>query len=253
MNNIWSFSCVIVYRHDNQRLNNLKRILDWLIGFSGVEIIIVEQDTHSKLKYLNLPCKLIFTKSDKPINKAWGFNIGLKWSNSNRIVFTDSDLIMDPNRFIESLKLLDEYEMVSPYNSVVDLTPEESQSQIVDIFKIDRVGRGEEDHQKVPLCGGTCMFRRDAIEKIGGWNESFIGWGGEDDFQSIKVKNFLTWKEVEGKCYHLYHDRFAPDMKWYNRNLQLLQSLSNLSKEDLVKSINNSKSKIGMKNLYDDF
>jgi predicted glycosyltransferase involved in capsule biosynthesis len=188
-----------------------------------------------------------------PFNKAWGFNVGLKYANSNVIVFGDSDLIMDPNEFIKSIRLLEQYEMVNPYNSVIDLNPQESNLGIESILKIDRPGRGETDIQKVPLCGGICIFRRDAIHRIGGWHEDFIGWGGEDDFQSVKVKNFLSWHENTAKCYHIYHDRPAPDMKWYQRNLQLLQKLGSMKKEELQKVINNVTPKSALKYKYDNF
>jgi glycosyltransferase involved in cell wall biosynthesis len=186
-----------------------------------------------------------------PYNKSWAFNVAAKRSNTNIIVYADSDLIMDPNQFIESLKLLQQYEMVNPYSSVVDLTQQESGLSLDDLSKITRPGRGENDHQKVPLCGGICMFRKDALMKIGGFCEDFIGWGAEDDFVSVKVKQFLNWTEIPNKCYHLFHERGQPDMKLYQRNLQLLQKLSALSKEDLMKTVNASLQKIGMKNKYD--
>ena len=249
----YNFSCIILYRHNIQRWNNLKRVLDWLNGFSGVEIIIVEQDTHSKIEHLNFPAKHIFTKTNLPFNRSWGFNVGLKNSNSDIIVFTDCDLIMEPNSFISAIKKIEEYDMVSPYSSVVDLNPEESQLQMESIFRINRPGRGEEDHQKINICGGITIFKKEAIMRIGGWCEEFIGWGGEDDYQTIKVENFLTNYEQKSRCYHLYHDREAPDMKWYQRNLQLLQKYKSLSKDEIVKSINNSLKKIGMKNIYDNF
>jgi len=248
-----NFTYIISYRHSIERFNNLKRILDWVNAFSGAEIIVVEQDKHSKLKDTKLPCRHIFLKSNMPFNKAWGFNVGLKYANSNVIVFGDSDLIMDPNEFIKSVRLLEQYEMVNPYNSVIDLNPQESNLSIEQMLKIDRPGRGETDIQKVPLCGGICIFRRDAIHRIGGWHEDFIGWGGEDDFQSVKVKNFLIWYENKAKCYHIYHDRPAPDMKWYQRNLQLLQKLSPMTKEELQKVINNVTPKSGLKYKYDNF
>ena len=249
----YNFSCIILYRHNIQRWNNLKRVLDWLNGFSGVEIIIVEQDTHSKIEHLNFPAKHIFTKSNMPFNRSWGFNVGLKNTNSDIVVFTDCDLIMEPNSFISAIKKIEEYDMVSPYSSVVDLSPEESQLQMESIFRINRPGRGEEDHQKINICGGITIFKKEAIMRIGGWCEEFIGWGGEDDYQTIKVEKFLTNYEQKSRCYHLYHDREAPDQKWYQRNLQLLQKYKSLSKDEIVKSINNSLKKIGMKNIYDNF
>lgn len=249
----YNFTYIISYRHNTERLNNLKRTLEWVNSFTGAEVIVVEQDNHSKLKYTKLPCRHIFLKSTMPFNKSWGFNVGLKYANTNIIVFGDSDLIMDPQEFIKSVQLVDKYEMINPYNSVIDLNAQESGAGLDQILAINRAGRGETDIQKVPLCGGICIFRREAIHKIGGWDQNFIGWGGEDDFQSVKVKNFLTFYENTAKCYHLYHDRPAPDMKWYQRNLQLLQKLTSMSKEELQKVINNSLPKLGMKNLYDNF
>lgn len=249
----YNFTYIITYRHNTERFNNLKRTLEWVNSFSGAEVILVEQDTHSKIKDVKLPCKHIFLKSKMPFNKSWGFNVGLKYVNTNVIIFGDSDLIMNPDEFIKSVQMLEKYEMVNPYNSVIDLNPQESNLPLGEILKINRPGRGETDIQKVPMCGGICIFRRDAIHKIGGWDEGFIGWGGEDDFQSVKVKNFLTFYENTTKCYHIYHDRPAPDMKWYQRNLQLLQKLSAMTKEDLQKMINNVTPKSGLKYKYDNF
>lgn len=249
----YSFTYIIAYRHKLDRLQNLRRVLDWINGFSGVEVIVVEQDKHSKISNLSLKCKHIFTRSNLPFNKSHAFNVGLKYSKGDIVVFGDSDLIMTPDDFIKGLQLMNTYEMVNPYNSVIDLTPEESGLPIENIVKINRPGRGETDIQKVPLCGGICIFRKSAIMKIAGWNEDFIGWGGEDDFESIKVKHFLNWTELNSKCYHLYHAKEHPDQKWYQRNLQMLNKLANLTKEQHSKSISSSASKIGMKNKYDNF
>jgi predicted glycosyltransferase involved in capsule biosynthesis len=248
-----SFSLIIGYRHTAERLANLRRVIDWALSFEGAEIILVEQDTHSKIKEANLRCRHIFVKSNIPYNRSWSFNIGYKLAKSNVIVFGDSDLIMDRNDFIESIKLLSEYEMVSPYSSVVDLQPNESNMPFETIFKIDRPGRGENDNQKLNICGGIAIFRREAVSKIGGWHEDFIGWGAEDDFQTIKVEAMLKWNERKGRCYHLYHDRPAPDMKWYQRNLQLLQKLKGMNKGELHKVIANVTPRAGMKNKYDNF
>jgi glycosyltransferase involved in cell wall biosynthesis len=247
------FTYIIAYRHSLDRYLNLKRVLDWVNGFSGSEVIVVEQDTHSKISHLNLPCRVIFTKSDIPFNKSNAFNVGVKASRANIVVFGDSDLIMKPDEFIDALNDVQNYEMVNPYHSVIDLTAQESMQDLSNMVRIDRPGRGETDIQKVPLCGGICIFRKDAILKIGAWCEDFIGWGGEDDFQSVKVKNFLSWVERPNRCYHLFHERTAPDMKWYQRNLQLLQKLGSLSKEDLQRHIMTSAPKIGLKNKYDNF
>jgi glycosyltransferase involved in cell wall biosynthesis len=251
--NQYAFTFIIGYRHKIDRLNNLRRTLDWINGFSGGQIILVEQDKHTKISHLNLKCKHIFVKSNMPYNRSWTFNVGLKHAKSNIIVFSDSDLIMNPNDFIEGLKAMQQYEMLSPYNSVVDLTQQESGLPLEQIININRPGRGETDNQKINISGGISIFRKDAIMKIGGWSEEFFSWGGEDDFQTIKVNNFLTWTELKARCYHLCHQREQPDMKWYQRNLQILEKTSKMSKDELQKMINTSIPRIGMKNRFDNF
>lgn len=253
MKNGYLFTFIIAYKHRGDRIHNLKRVLDWVSGFGGVEIIIVEQDKSSKLSSFTLKgVKHIFTKSNLPFNKALAFNVGLEYSTTGNIVFGDCDLIMDPQKMIESLRLLDQYDVVSPYSRVIDLNPDEVNLPLENLQQIQRAGRGETDIQKICLAGGIIMYKKEAIIKIGGWCEEFIGWGGEDDFQSHKTKMLLNWYEQQGvTCYHLWHERGAPDPVPYQRNLQLLNKLVQLPLNDLISFNRNSTNKIGHKNKYD--
>lgn len=241
--NTHSFTYIIGYRHSPDRLNNLRRVLDWINGFANVEVILVEQDKHSKISHLSLKCKHIFIKTDKPYNKSWGYNVGLKSSNTNIVIFGDADTILDPNKLIESIQSLDKYEMVSPHNSIVDLFPNEANLQYEDILKISRPGK------ETSLCSGISVFRKDAIQKIGGWNESFIGLGGADEFLSHKVKNFLTSNVLPISAYHFFHNKIDTNPV----NEKILQQMVGISKEDLVRSVNMSAQKTGMRNFYDTF
>jgi len=244
------FSFIITFRFKPDRIMPLKRTIDWISGFSGVELIIVEQDSHSKIGHLPLKGKHIFLKNAGTFNKCWGYNVGLKESTAPIVVFGDSDLVMNPNHFISALMETANYEVINPYKSVIDLNPEENNLNLDQIFQINRTGRGENDHQKVPMCGGITIFRKESILKIGGWAEMFVEWGGEDDFQSLKVKNFLTYIELPNKCYHFYHQRGVTDMNSYQRNLQILNHFNSAPKSDLEKHIAIERQKIGMINKY---
>lgn len=247
----YSFTYIIGYRHKPDRIHLLRRVIDWINGFNGVEVILVEQDKHSKIQHLNLKCKHIFIKNENEYNRSWAFNVGAKQAKSEIIVFGDSDLIMEPNLLIESLKQTEKFDVISPYSSVVDLEPSENNLSFDKILSISRPGRGETDNQKINLTGGIVIFKKDSIFKIGGWSELFEGWGGEDDFQTIKVKKLLTWKEMSGKCYHLYHNKQEINPNKYQRTLQILNQLGNLSDVDLQKHIVNTYQTLGMKNKYD--
>ena len=228
---------VIGYRHTEERYENLSRTLDWLSTFSNMDVLIVEQDSVSKFQN-KWNVRHIFVKNLNQYNRSWAFNIAIKNSDSEAFAFGDSDLIMKNDEFLESVSLLGEYDVISPYKSVLDLTPEETLMDIEDMSNITRPGRGEADHQKINLCGGLVLFTKDSIMKVGGFCESFEGWGGEDDFQTLKVNILgLKTKEMPYRIYHLYHTRTIPDMNFYQRNLQLLQSGFRASKEQIENHI----------------
>jgi len=243
---------VIAYKHKPDRLLNLRRVLEWLAPFQGMEIILVEQDSESRISELNLRLRHIFIKSDVPFNKSWAFNVATRYVKTPIIIFGDSDLIMNPNEFINSVNLLSNCDVVNPYNSVIDLTPQESMMDINSILAVNRIGRGDaaDDIQKVPLCGGIIMFKKDKLIEIGGWNEDFIGWGAEDDFQSLKVKMLLDHVTLPNKCYHLHHEKAKIDMKLYERNLGILNHFAKINKEQMVNHVNMVKPKIGAINKY---
>jgi len=249
---------IIPYKHSPDRLDNLKRVINWALGFNNIEVILVEQDRTPKVNYIDFGCKYYFIENKKlPFNKAWAFNVGLKYATSNIIAFGDSDLVMHPEKLIEAIKELsvEGIDMVSPYSSlkVIDLQPSEVNLDFNQMENIDRPGRGEikDDIRKVPLCGGICIFKRDAIYKIGGWSEDFIGWGGEDDFQSNKVERLLKYKEIPNRVYHLYHQTVAPDNNFYHRNLDILSKLKSLDDSQMINYINTTGPKIGMINKYE--
>ncbi len=249
--NKYSFTFIVGYRHRNDRFTNLRKVLKWVNGFTGVDVIIVEQDSHSKIDHINLDARHIFVKNDGHYNRSWAFNIGVKLSKSNIIVFSDSDLIMDTEEFITSLKEIENYDMISPYKSVLDLQPNESRLSLDQLNGITRPGRGETDNQTINICGGMSIFRKDSIMRIGGWCEEFCSWGGEDDYLTILVKKLLKYKEMSYRCYHLYHSRDKMDMQQYQKNLNLLNKLGSISDDELFRFANNNRAKNSFINKYD--
>jgi predicted glycosyltransferase involved in capsule biosynthesis len=246
------FTYIIAYRHSEERIKNIQLVLDWL-GDSAKEIILVESDIEPKLGFLKDKYKFthIFLKNSYPFNKSWCFNVGYKAANTDWIVFGDADLVMDKEKFLESVSNLTDYEVVNPYKPVLDLTESESQkfadTKDINVLKqIERPGRGETDHQKVPFCGGIIMFRKESLERMAGWNEDFWGWGCEDDAQSFKVFCLeMKYLQCYNKCYHLFHSRYSPNQELYMRNFQIYRQFVQIDKTNMENYITSIKDKIG--------
>jgi predicted glycosyltransferase involved in capsule biosynthesis len=247
----FNFTYIIPFKYTEDRFLTLERVLQNIRNSNiNCEVIIIEQGLESVLPSKNviLNENYIFMHNSLPFNKSWSLNVAWKTATTDTIVFGDADNLIDMNHILSSIEELKDYDFVSPHIKLIDLTPNENKLPSEDIFNIKRPGRGELDHQKLPMCGAMTIFTKGALERIGGWPEEFFGWGAEDDAMSIKVRHFLKWKENDNNCYHLYHNRVSPDMNWYSRNIQIYNNYSNISKDKLEEYINSTKPLIGDKN-----
>lgn len=54
--------------------------------------------------------------------------------------------------------------------------------------------------------GGVFAIGRALYEKVGGWDEGFEGWGGEDSAFVMRAGRFGRRSNVGGDCWHLWHE-----------------------------------------------
>lgn len=237
------FSYIIPFRFRQDRILPLRRVIEWLSGFQGVEIIIVEQDTHSKIDYLNLKVNHIFAKSDAPFNKSWAYNIGLRRAIGNTIIFGEADFIMNPMELIECLKSLDGYDCIIPTNKTIYLTNQQSAMDTNSILQL------KDTQPKRNLLDGMTIFKKSAIDRIGGWNEDMIGLGYENDFNELKVTKLLNYKQMEYSGYHIFHhpDHTPPNLLERNKQiLDVYKNDTNLLKQHIQQTL----PKIGTLNRF---
>ena len=245
------FTYIIGYRDVPGRIINLRRVIDWLLGFNGIEIIVVEQDKTSKLSGLDLKCKHIFTYSTLPYNRSWAFNVGIRYAKSDKLIFGDSDIIMNPNDIISAILELENYDTVNPYSKVIDLSREEIGYNLDQLSSINRPGRGETNNQKTNFSGGIVIMRKNASINVGGWDEfNFVGWGGEDDNMTNKIERFLKHKQMDARAYHIWHPPAQVDNEFYKRSLEALNVMNAWSNDEMRQFISKTVSLIGLKNKY---
>jgi glycosyltransferase involved in cell wall biosynthesis len=238
------FTYVIPFRYRHDRIIPLKRVIDWLSGFQGIEVLLIEQDKHSKIEHLNLRVIHHFINNDGPFNKGWAFNYALKRAKSNFIIFGDADFVMDPNDLIQALKTLETCDCVIPTSNIVSLSYPESVGDMPTIFSIKRPGF------KSSMTNGISLFTKSAISKIGGWNEDLLGIGFTNKFQDMKITKFLNFRLLEATGYHLFHNPDGYDSSISQHNTKLMEFYNGGDDNKLLQHINMTLPKIGFGNRY---
>lgn len=239
------FTYVIPFRFSNDRIIPLRRVLDWLSGFQNIEVMIVEQDKHSKISHLNLKANIVFVESDAPFSKAWAYNIAMKRSNSPFLIFGDADTVMNPHNLISSIKEAESSDCVLATSELIKLELNESVMDLNSILSLNKKGFTVNPFE------GITIFKRESIQKVGGWNEDFLGSGGyESKFQDFKCSKLLNVKKMDFVGYHFPHLSYPFDLNLSQRNTQMLDTYSKIDVTQLQQHIQMSGPRVGLLNKY---
>ena len=233
---MYKFSYLITFRQAGERrLQNLLYVLRHLSAVDSIQVILVEQDRQRRLPEIDLvdQCDYIFVYNDSSFNKSWGLNIAAQRAKTDLLVMADADMVIAHDVM---QKIVDEFrngsDAINPYLELIDLSQEYS----IDVLSDDRkpeaippetsLDRGTMGHN-LPFCGGIFAISAELFQAIGGMDERFSGWGGEDNAVTLRVQWFakkMITLESE-TAYHLWHEKAhlkSLNNKDYIRNIALL-------------------------------
>jgi glycosyltransferase involved in cell wall biosynthesis len=159
--------------------------------------------------------RYVHIASDGPFSKAAACNAGYRVASAPVIALVDADMLMDSRPFLGCVtRVLGGVDVIRPFGHLVDLDLATSRrvrdgaapsEQHLTTTASGRVG------ETVPICGGIAILRSDAFERAGGMDETFEGWGGEDDALStalVRTGSDCRILSAE-RGYHLWHPRDA--------------------------------------------
>lgn len=173
-----------------------ERIFGWTIKrykkiLPEAEIVIGEDDTKGEW------CK------SRAVNNAAKKAVG------DIFLIADIDRVLTREDILKGIEALNEYPLVVPYSEYGRINKEKTE-QILS-RKTGRINPSKEDMEVVRdvrrhLGGGFQIVRREVFFAAGGYDERFIGWGGEDTAFPLAVESlFGKGIALEGMTYHLWH------------------------------------------------
>jgi hypothetical protein len=149
--------------------------------------------------------------------KSWAYNVGARMALAPRLVFHDGDICV-PRAYARELKRVFElgFDVASLQRFLFYLGQNEVPTALLD---------GEWIPAHAPTLvyqhwkGGTIAILREAFFSIGGFDEGFVDWGGEDDEFFDRCGSLRHCRDAYLPFLHLWHAPQADRRQTENPNI----------------------------------
>jgi GT2 family glycosyltransferase len=201
---------VLIGHRGSERLPLLLATLDSLAAQEGVrlECLVIEQDSEPRIadrlppwvRHIHGP----LPDPTAPYNRSHTFNLGARQARAPVLLLHDNDMLVPAGyarRLLERVAC--GYAVVNPKRFVFYLDEVHSASVLA----------GSEDYGARPVeaivqnleAGGSMAITAEAYAAIGGMDEGFVGWGGEDNEFWDRCLTRPTWIWGYEPIVHLWH------------------------------------------------
>jgi glycosyl transferase family 7 (putative galactosyltransferase) len=200
----------LIGHRGRDRLPHLQWTLRSIAGQIGVslECIVVEQDSEQTardhvpgwVRYVHTPPPY----EGMPYCRAWAFNVGARQARSPLLVLHDNDMLVPESYAAELVRMHRRgYEITNLKRLIFYL----SDNHTRELFT---------GHASFASCppdsiiqnleaGGSVAVDRDAYFALGGMDEAFVGWGGEDNEFWERASTRRVWPFGYLPVIHLWH------------------------------------------------
>ncbi len=200
----------IIGHRGTGRLPHLLATLRSIAAQRGVaiECIVVEQDVDAQVaghlpdwvRHVHTPPPV----SDMPYCRSWTFNVGVKYAVGELLVLHDNDMLV-PTYYAAKLleRVQSGYDVANLKRFVFYMSARHTEA-----FFAGGAGLVDEAPEAITQNlegGGSVAITREAYARIGGMDERFVGWGGEDNEFWARAQTLRIWPYANLPIVHLWH------------------------------------------------
>jgi hypothetical protein len=234
-------SVVITFRAaDEHRVLALGAVLKHYAQWPMLEVILVEQAAEPERIGHPLPHNVQhhFVFNPGAFNKSWGMNVGARMSTRAVLLCADADTLLAPDAVEQSARLCRRrFSAVRPCDRWLDLDATESAVLATGMhapnWQRTDARNTRREHEVLNFCAGAFLVRREAFIALGGFDERFQGWGGEDDAMALKLRRsgHALGRVADSTVLHLWHPHEQAttfQQTHYANNVAMLNALAAL-------------------------
>jgi len=215
------FSVVTIIKGRRKQLANLlKSVKASTILPYDIQVVCMDDlDIFDIPEGLNLSVHLMNGPHQLPLAAAR--NMGITATKTDNVIFIDVDCLVSPTLFASLLMALQLENIIAAYPLYLPMVPDTGsytklEPQAVPHPSREQIPFGQPvDH----LLFWSLIFaiKKETFKNIGGFDESFIGYGAEDtDFAMMFNKAGVEQIFVRDYVLHQYHDKYDPPLNYFD-------------------------------------
>lgn len=247
---------IVPYRADEQgfRRRNLEIVLAWLYEAAVPAFLIEHSDEPDIELELAMPVTRVHIPAiGRPFNKARACNAGFSHARATILALVDADTFVPKAALHASIEAVHgELDVVRPYGRLLELDEDATRAIGEGGPLPDAPPAARDDAregERIPLCGGIAVLKSSAFESVGGMDERFEGWGGEDDALSVALTRAGLQCGIleQGAAFHLAHPRSVESRyghAHYAGNLERARWWYEASEEEIARHMRASRERL---------
>ena len=221
----------IIGHRGKERLPHLLATLRSIAAQREVEFecIVVEQSVTPEVKD-ELPSWVRYVHTPLPYaemaySRSWTFNVGARAARAEALVLHDNDMLVPRDYAKEIIRRIETgYEVMNLKRFIFYLS--EAHSAAVMTGRKPLAAKPPETIVQNLEAGGSLAITREAYFALGGFDESFVGWGGEDNEFWERASTRRVWPYAYLPIVHLWHAPQAGKVSDNRSTAKLFEELS---------------------------
>lgn len=212
------------------RKDNIELVLRYLVHHLDTHIIVCEEAAQQVFAYLrDFGCRYVYRQSSSPyLHRTRCLNMMTEMAETPIICNCDADVLLPPAQYVAAVDQIrkNRLDACFPYDGEFYNVPAKLHGRIRESCSLAAISSSDCKLLNRSSLGGALFWNRESFVAGGMENETFVGWGYEDN-ELLERFAKLGYRigRIGGSLFHLDHPR--PSISSFNSLRKIMGYLKN--------------------------